>query len=99
MPDESKHTDGDQTPIKSPFRTVRFAGAKSELEALSQVWGFLEKTTPRWFEWLGWLFLTGGVSYVAKATGEFSLRLIEVFCYILLYLHFQYFFLTLRFEP
>lgn len=60
---------------------------------------FFERATPLWFNWLGWIFATGGVAYLAEKTGSSYLILIEKVSYFLLMMYFMYFFGSLRVEP
>lgn len=60
---------------------------------------FFERLTALWFKWLGWIFATGGVAFLAKKTGSVPLFIIETISYFLLTWYFLYFFASIRVEP
>ncbi len=44
---------------------------------------------PKWFEWIGWLFLLGALKFVEKKTSNFTVTVISNVSYVLLFMYFQ----------
>lgn len=80
-------------------RIIDLSTKKTEAEWSYSAQAFFEKVTPLWFKWLGWVFATGGVAYLAKKTGSASLKTIEEISYFLLAFYFMFFFTSIRVEP
>lgn len=80
-------------------RMIDLSAKKTEDEWAYSVQAFYEKITPLWFKWLGWVFATGGVAYLAKKTGSAALKAVEAVSYLLLTFYFVYFFASIRVEP
>lgn len=80
-------------------RIIDLSAKKTEDEWAYSAQAFFEKITPLWFKWLGWVFATGGVAYLAKKTGSIPLKIIETVSYLILALYFLYFFASFRVEP
>ncbi len=84
---------------KAKDRIINLSEKMTEDEWAYSAQAFFEKITPLWFEWMGWVFATGGVAYLAKKTGSIPLKAIEAISYITLTLYFTYFFASIRIEP
>jgi len=80
-------------------RIVDLSIKRTEDEMAYAAQGFFENITPLWFKWLGWVFATGGVAYLAKETSSTILEMIEVISYFILTFYFLYFFASIRLEP
>lgn len=80
-------------------RIINLSARKTEDEWSYAIQGFFEKYTPLWFDWISWMFATGGISYLAKKADSLALTGLEVISYIAMYMYFQYFFFSVRVEP
>lgn len=80
-------------------RIVNIAAKKTEDEWAYALQSFLEKVTPLWFTWVGWMTALGGISYVAEKTGSVPLTVIEGISRGLLSSYFAYYFASFRVEP
>lgn len=80
-------------------RIIDLSAKKTEDEWAYSAQALFEKITPLWFKWLGWVFATGGVAYLAKKTGSIPLKTIEIISYYILTMYFLYFFASIRVEP
>jgi len=54
-------------------------------------------TTPIWFEWISWLLIIGGLTFVSQKTLNISVKILTVLSYILLFMYFQSFFYQFEF--
>lgn len=80
-------------------RIIDLRSKKTEDECAYAAQSFFEKFTPLWFKWLGWLFTTGAVAYLAEKTASKPLKAIEAISYVLLTWYFLYLFASIRIEP
>jgi hypothetical protein len=80
-------------------REIDLAIEQTEKEWAYTAQRFFERVTPLWFNWLGWVFATGGVAYLAQKTSSVYLVAIEKISYTLLMFYFMYFFISIRIEP
>lgn len=72
---------------------------KEEFKWHSSLQSLIEAITPLWFKWLGWMFATGGVAYLAERTGNEYLKGIETISYTLLMLYFMCFCMDIKIKP
>lgn len=71
--------------------------AKKNNPEWAAAWGPLFiSLAPKLFEWVGWIFLLGGIRYVGEATGLTALRVLDVSLTLALLFYFIEFFY--RFE-
>jgi hypothetical protein len=92
--EEYKQRMRDQDPGLKPLR-VDLSAKKTEAEWQDTVDHFWLSFTPKWFEWMGWLFVLGALYFFAKKTGELSLNLLYAVGHIAVYFYFQSFFARL----
>lgn len=77
---------------------VDLSAKKSESEWLAASDRFWLAVTPKLFEWLGWVALLAGVSFVQKKTGSGWLSVFIVLCTISLMFYFFAFFSKIEFK-
>jgi len=77
---------------------VDTSAKKTEAEWLASSDRFWIAVTPKLFEWLGWVALLAGVSFVQKKTGSGWLLLFLVFCTTSLMFYFFALFAKIEFK-
>jgi hypothetical protein len=64
---------------------------ENEAELIRKQDSFFFSSTSRWFEFIGWLFLLGGLEYVANQTEHWFIYTILGISYLFLYFYLQSF--------
>lgn len=83
---------------KEKDRIVRFRKS-TESEVAYAAQAFFESFTPLWFNWLGWVLATGGLTYLSEITGSTTLKVLSEISFLLISFYFLYFFASIRIEP
>lgn len=57
---------------------------------------FFLAATPKFFEWIGWVFVLGALQYSREASGSSILAIVEGIATVLLYMYFFSFFVRIK---
>jgi len=71
---------------------IHFNTKKTEADWQRVLDDFWIKTTPRWFEWLGWVLILGAFSFLTKLTQNMILNIACGFSCVALFFYLQSFF-------
>jgi len=81
------------------FRTIDLGARRTESEWGKTTQAFVERATAAWFDWLGWILVTGAIAFVARTSGNIILKVLQGISLALLWSYFQFFIMSIRVEP
>jgi hypothetical protein len=77
---------------------MNFKERKTEREWQESVDNFWRKATPQWFEWLGWVFILGAITFLGEQTKNAVVRAISAISFVALFFYLQGFFYSIEFR-
>jgi hypothetical protein len=86
-----------ESPSKTERKKVDFGAKKTEAGWNEWMDRIVLSNVPKWFEFIGWLFLLGAMSFIAATTNNIYVRILYGVSYIFLTLYLLRYFLNIDF--
>lgn len=77
---------------------IDFDKKKSEEEWLTPLHKFFLAATPKWFNWLGWVFILGALSILAEKSQSMAVTIIYAISFIFFMNYFMIYFYQFEFH-
>ncbi len=71
---------------------------KTEYEWNKAFDNFWLKATPLWFDWLKWVAILGGITFLSNTTNNYLLKIASNVSYLMLFFYLQSFFFSIEFK-